>query len=78
MDKVLVSKIVDHKVADDGEFIEQVIDQTASMKVRFAELGHDPYDLPDNFVIQIYPAVFIRLVDLMAKAHDEGFSRKPS
>lgn len=58
---------IDHRTADDDEFIRQVIVQTSEMKEGFREHGHNPYALPENLVIQVYPAVWIRIVDLLAQ-----------
>jgi hypothetical protein len=69
---------INHKEADDATFIEQVVGQTKEMKLAFKDHGHDPYALPDNFIVNIYPGVWIRIVDLLERAHEEGFNRRPT
>lgn len=69
---------IDHKGADDATFIDQVAGQVSEMKAQFRKEGYDPYDLPPQFTIQVYPSVFMRVVDLLERAKAEGFNTRPS
>lgn len=69
---------INHKEASDALFIEQVIGQTEEMKRGFADQKYDPYNLPDNFAVNVYPGVWIRIVDLLSQAYEAGFNRRPT